>query len=258
MSLSVCRLYCGDDIGTIWPIPTNRRDFVRGAEKINPQQISFDTENFKTNSELWDMASSRFLEMQLKKIPEKYPLTPGGKSIKISITAESEDLTLDYDTDESYQLNLDARFGSEVFVTISAKNFYGVRHALETLSQLIVHDDLNHEMKIIQYADIHDTPAFKHRGISMDTSRNFYPVDVIKRTLNGLAMDKMNSFHWHITDSQSFPMVIKSHPDFTRYGAYSPKKVYTAEDIKDIVKFGKSRGVKVIPEFDQPTHIGHG
>lgn len=251
-------MYCGDVIGTLWPIPRERRDFVRGAEKVNPQAISFETENFKTNSELWDMARTRFLEMQMKKIPEKYPLTPGGKSIKILITVESEDYTLDYDIDESYKLTVDARIGTEVSVIISAKTFYGARHALETLSQLIIHDELNNDLKIILYADIHDSPQFKHRGISMDTSRNYYSVDVIKKTLNGLAMDKMNSFHWHITDSQSFPMVVKSHPDFTRYGAYSPKKVYTAENIKEIVKFGKSRGIRVIPEFDQPTHIGHG
>lgn len=68
----------------------------------------------------------------------------------------------------------------------------------------------------------------------------------------------LNFFKKIVNSSQSFPMVVKSHPDFTQYGAYSKKKVYTAEDIKDIVKFGRSRGVKVIPELDAPAHIGEG
>lgn len=202
------------------------------------------------------MARDRFVEMQIKKIPQKYPLTAGGKALEISINVESGDTTLDFDTDEGYQLKIED--SSVIAVTIIAKNFYGSRHALETLSQIIVHDELYHEVKILNSVEIEDSPMFKHRGISMDTARNYYPVDVIKRTLNGLAIDKLNSFHWHITDSQSFPMVVKSHPDFTKYGAYSKNKVYTADDIKDIVKFGLSRGVKVIPELDAPAHVGEG
>lgn len=49
-----------------------------------------------------------------------------------------------------------------------------------------------------------------------------------------MAMVKLNTFHWHITDSQSFPLVLESHPDLSKLGAYSPHKVYTPQDIADV------------------------
>lgn len=205
----------------------------------------------------WTMAVNRFLEMQQKKIPLKYPVKQGGKRVNISVIVENDDTTLDYETYEGYNLNVSEE-NIAVQVTITARNFYGARHALETLSQLIIYDELNNELLISASVAIQDEPKFRHRGLSMDTSRHYYPVNIIKKTINGLAMTKLNTFHWHITDSQSFPLEIKSHMDFTKYGAYSAKKIYTATDVKDIVKFGKSRGVKVIPELDAPAHIGEG
>lgn len=141
---------------------------------------------------------------------------------------------------------------------ITANNFFGVRHGLETLSQLIVYDELKNEIVIIATAEIIDEPKYKYRGVMLDTNRNYYSVEAIKRTINGLAMQKLNSFHWHISDSNSFPMVLKSHPEMSKVGAYSPQKVYTESDIKDIVQFAKARGVRVIPELDAPAHIGEG
>lgn len=105
---------------------------------------------------------------------------------------------------------------------------------------------------------ITDKPAFPHRGIVLDTSRNYISVDVIKRTLKAMGASKLNAFHWHITDTHSFPYVSKSRPQLSKIGAYSPSKVYSNDDIKDIVEYAKVRGVKVIPEFDAPAHVGEG
>lgn len=142
--------------------------------------------------------------------------------------------------------------------TIKAQNFYGTRHAFETLSQLIIYDEVKNEILIVSGCEITDEPKFKHRGISLDTSRNFYPVEVIKRTINGLAMVKLNTFHWHISDSQSFPLLLKSHPELTMHSAYSMDKIYKPEEVVDIVKYAKARGVRVIPEIDIPGHVGEG
>lgn len=162
----MCRLYCSDDIGTLWPIPRGKSEFTKDVEKIDENKFSFTVSggNF-SEPELWIMTRDRFVEMQLKKIPSKYPLTPGGKALEISVNIESGDMTLDLETDESYKLKIGDTITSDVAVTIIANNFYGVRHALETLSQLIVHDELNHDMKILHYVDIEDSPMFKHRGI---------------------------------------------------------------------------------------------
>lgn len=52
-----------------------------------------------------------------------------------------------------------------------------------------------------------------------------------------MALVKLNVFHWHITDSQSFPLVLKSHPDLSLFGAYAPDKVYTIEDVKEVTRW---------------------
>ena len=66
----------------------------------------------------------------------------------------------------------------------------------------------------------------------------------------------MNVFHWHITDTQSFPLHLSSLPEFSRYGAYSPDKVYTPQQVRDLVTYARERGVRVIPELDAPAHVG--
>lgn len=141
---------------------------------------------------------------------------------------------------------------------ITANNFYGARHGLETLSQLIVYDDIRNEILVVGSIEISDAPKFPYRGLLLDTSRNYFSVEAIKRTINGMGMVKLNTFHWHITDSHSFPFVVKSQPELSKLGAYSSEKVYTSEDIEEIVRFGKARGVRVLPEFDAPAHVGEG
>ncbi|KAG5681026.1 hypothetical protein PVAND_010492 [Polypedilum vanderplanki] len=256
LALQVCRLYCYEDIGTLWPIPTGNIVNSKTIVQFNSQSINVESELLFDNKYFIE-AVNRFKDMQLKKIPSKYPLISGGKRLNVTINVETNDTILNYDTNESYQLTL-IEESNQLRVTITAKNFFGARHALETLSQLIVHDELNRQLVTLSSVSISDEPKFKHRGISMDTSRTFFSVDVIKRTINGLAMAKLNNFHWHITDAQSFPMEMKKHSDLTKYGAYSHKKIYKVEDIQDIVEYAKARGVKVIPEFDLPAHIGEG
>jgi hexosaminidase len=256
LALRVCRLYCYEDIGTLWPIPTGNVDFAKSAVHFDPLSIAFESETLD-GSVYFTAATERFVEMQSRKIPAKYPVESGGKGLLVVVDVESGDMSLDYETKEGYELAL-VEESNRFRAMITAENFFGARHGIETLSQLIVHDDLNNRLVILASASITDEPKFRHRGISMDTSRTFFPVDVIKRTINGLAMTKLNTFHWHITDAMSYPMEMKKHKDLTKYGAYSSKKIYTVADIRDIVEFSKSRGVRVIPEFDAPAHVGEG
>ncbi|KAF9794109.1 hypothetical protein SFRURICE_009486, partial [Spodoptera frugiperda] len=75
---------------------------------------------------------------------------------------------------------------------------------------------------------------------------------------DAMAAVKLNTFHWHITDSQSFPFEMSKRPELTRLGAYSPFKVYTKNDISEVVEYALVRGVRVLPEFDAPAHVGEG
>lgn len=146
----------------------------------------------------------------------------------------------------------------QVHVTIFANNYFGARHGIETLSQLIVHDELYNEVKMIQEAHIIDGPAFVYRGILLDTSRNFIDKKTILRTIEAMGMSKLNTLHWHITDSHSFPYVSRTWPLLSKYGAYSSRKVYTPQDIQEILEFALLNGVRVLPEFDAPAHVGEG
>jgi hexosaminidase len=102
--------------------------------------------------------------------------------------------------------------GSDLSVFISAQTVYGLRHGLETLSQLVAPVRDLHQIVILDSAIVHDKPVFQHRGLLVDTARNFLPVPDILRTIDALASVKMNILHWHATDSQSFPLEIRSQP----------------------------------------------
>lgn len=126
------------------------------------------------------------------------------------------------------------------------------------MSQLIWFDDDLGMYRILNEAHIEDAPKFRYRGLMLDTSRHFFSVPAIKRTLMGMAHSKLNRFHWHLTDSQSFPYRSKFYPQMAQYGAYSDEEVYTPEDVKEIVDYARVRGIQVIIEIDAPAHAGNG
>ncbi|KAE8008553.1 hypothetical protein FH972_005053 [Carpinus fangiana] len=71
-----------------------------------------------------------------------------------------------------------------------------------------------------------------------------------------MSANKLNPFHWHITDSHSFPLVVPSEPDLTAKGSYGPDMQYSPDDVTRIVQFSLEHGVRVLPEIDSPG-IGH-
>merc|ERR1739840_33991 len=80
----------------------------------------------------------------------------------------------------------------------------------------------------------------------------------IMSLMDTMATNKLNTFHWHISDAASFPMYSQRQPQMTYYGAYSPRKVYYPQDIREIVEYANQRGIRVIPELDAPAHAGAG
>lgn len=175
--------------------------------------------------------------------------------VVLSVNGSEEYLKLT--TDESYSLEISTN-GSTTTASIVANTFFGARHGLETLSQLIDFDEENESLQVVSSASISDSPAFPHRGLSIDTSRNFISVKNLKKMFDGMSYNKLNTFHWHLTDSNSFPIVLETLPKMALYGAYSPRHVYTPQEVKELVKYARVRGIKIIPEIDAPAHVGHG
>lgn len=67
-------------------------------------------------------------------------------------------------------------------------------------------------IQVVSSVDISDGPVFPYRGVMMDTSRNYFSVDKIKKLIDGMSYNKLSVFHWHITDTHSFPMEVPSRP----------------------------------------------
>lgn len=178
-------------------------------------------------------------------------------NIRLAVQGKVDEVYLSLDSDERYNLTMTHRRRT-LEVKISAQTFFGARHGLQTLSQLIWYDDELEMFRVLNDAVIEDAPKFRYRGLMLDTSRHFFSVESIKRTLMGMAHSKLNRFHWHLTDSQSFPFRSKYYPQMAQYGAYSSEEVYTPEDVKEVVEYARVRGIQVIPEIDAPAHAGNG
>ncbi len=123
-------------------------------------------------------------------------------------------------------------------------------------------------------AELSDWPRFGYRGLMLDVSRHFSDVEMVKRTIDMLALHQLNIFHWHLTDDQGWRIEIKSHPELTEVGAWRDDTVvgrylggtdyptdgkrhggfYTQEQIREIVAYAKERYIEIIPEIDLPGH----
>lgn len=123
-------------------------------------------------------------------------------------------------------------------------------------------------------AEVSDWPRFGYRGLMLDVSRHFSDVEMVKRTIDMLALHQLNIFHWNLTDDQGWRIEIKSHPELTEVGAWRDDTVvgrylggtdyptdgkrhggfYTQEQIREIVAYAKERYIEIIPEIDLPGH----
>lgn len=168
----------------------------------------------------------------------------------LTISVKNNKVKLDVGVDESYKLEIPASGGQ---ATLDAPTWVGALRGLETFSQLVLSDGSKKGL-VAHTVSITDEPAYGHRGVLLDTSRNYYPVEDILRTIDALAYNKMNVFHWHVTDSQSWPLVFKSHPELSERGAYSSHEVYTHSDVQGIIEYAEARGVRIVLELDMPAH----
>ncbi|KAJ3551626.1 hypothetical protein NM688_g4597 [Phlebia brevispora] len=138
--------------------------------------------------------------------------------------------------------------------TLTANSTLGLLRGLTTFEQLWYDLDGQATYTIEAPISVTDSPAYPFRGFMLDTARNFFSVSDIKRTLDAMSWSKINQFHWHVVDSQSFPLQIPGFMDISAKGAYSSSMVYTPEDVQDIVTYAGERGIDVLIEIDTPGH----
>ena len=161
-------------------------------------------------------------------------------------------------------------------IVISGKSAQGVFYGIQTLRQLMpasIEDKKNEIAELtIPAVTINDNPRYVYRGMHLDVGRHFFPVDFIKKYIDLIAMHKMNTFHWHLTEDQGWRIEIKKYPKLTEIGSnrnetmieknFNPYKgdgkpyggFYSQDEVKDIVAYAKERHVTVIPEIELPGH----
>lgn len=164
----------------------------------------------------------------------------------------------------AYELKVD---GNQVY--IGGDNETGIFYAVQTLIQLLPADK-SKQLNIPQCSII-DSPRFAYRGMMLDCGRHFFPVEFVKQYIDFLAMHKMNTLHWHLTEDQGWRIEIKKYPKLTEVGAYRNGTIighhpgtgnddtkyggyYTQQQIKDVVKYAADRYITIIPEIEMPGH----
>ncbi|MGH7590041.1 MAG: beta-N-acetylhexosaminidase, partial [Gemmatimonadales bacterium] len=168
-----------------------------------------------------------------------------GPTGSLVVTAKSAGSAIpDLSQDESYALDVTA-----TGATLDAATSVGIIRGLETLLQLVSADSSGYFLPAVA---IQDAPRFRWRGLLLDVGRHFEPVAVVKRTVDWMALAKLNVLHWHLSDDQGFRVESKRYPRLQEFG--SDGLFYTQVQIKDVVAYAADRGIRVVPEFDIPGH----
>jgi hexosaminidase len=190
-------------------------------------------------------ARKRFLNILAREtgIPYHDEVTSGEAVLTVK-TAGPDDAELKLGENESYHLEV-----TPTHALLTAPNPLGAMHGLETFLQLVTITPVGFGAPAVT---IDDEPRFPWRGLTIDSGRHFQPIDVIDRNLDGMEAVKLNVFHWHLSDDQGFRAESKVYPLLTGKG--SNGLYYTQAQMRDVVKYARDRGIRVVPEFDMPCH----
>ncbi len=160
-------------------------------------------------------------------------------------------------------------------VQITASAHAGLFYGLQTLAQLLQRQgggSSTESVWEVPAVTIEDEPRFSYRGMHLDVGRHFFPVSFIKRYIDLMAMYKMNTFHWHLTEDQGWRIEIEKYPRLTEVGACRDETIleknfdpyigdgvrycgfYTQDEVREVVAYAASRYVDVIPEIELPGH----
>ncbi|OGD10355.1 MAG: hypothetical protein A2Y86_04055 [Candidatus Aminicenantes bacterium RBG_13_62_12] len=183
------------------------------------------------------------------KITEARTSPAGGSAIRLTLKAQNPELG-----EEGYALRV-----SPAEVRLEANAAAGLFYGVQTLRQVLRLEPEG--TPSLPCLNVTDRPRFGWRGMLLDCSRHFMSKEFIKRSIDLLAVHKMNRFHWHLTDDQGWRVEIKKYPLLTEIGAWRSDDAgiryggfYTQDDIREVVSYARSRFVTVIPEIEMPGH----
>jgi len=157
-------------------------------------------------------------------------------------------------------------------VRVRASDPAGLFYAATTLWQLVPAKGQPGAGGPVQLPAAHivDAPRFGWRGLMLDSARHYQSVEEIKSLLDAMALHKLNSFHWHLSDDQGWRLQIRRYPRLTEAGGCrvpagdggiaddgTPAPYcgfYTQEQVREVVRYAHALHIRVMPEIDIPGH----
>ena len=187
-------------------------------------------------------------------------------NILLSIAVPNKKKVVVEPNEEAYTLTVTAKG-----VAISGQTAAAVFRGVQTLRKSLPIVKESGSQIALPAVVIQDEPRFAYRGMHLDCSRHFFPVEFVKRFIDLIALHGMNKFHWHITDDQGWRFESKKYPKLTSIGGWRSGTVvgrnsgiddgirhggfYTQEECRDIVRYAADRHITIIPEIDMPGHM---
>ena len=192
--------------------------------------------------------------------------TDSRSNIVLALAAKSKKKTATEPNEEAYVIEVNAKG-----VTVTGQTPAAVFRGIQTLRKSLPVLAEQPEMVNLPAVRIQDEPRFAYRGMHLDCSRHFFPIEFVKRYIDLIALHGMNKFHWHISDDQGWRFESKKYPKLTTIGGWRTGTVvgrntsiddgirhggfYTQEECRDIVRYAADRHITVIPEIDMPGHM---
>ncbi|MFN2395845.1 MAG: beta-N-acetylhexosaminidase [Bacteroidales bacterium] len=221
------------------------------------------------------MFGAVFLESYLKRIPDVNVQIHDYQQGQ-ELSARGIVLALDQqsNTPERYVMDITSRR-----ILITGDDARGVFYGIQSLRQLLPAEleqpQLAAQLSNVRVSNIYieDYPEFPYRGMHLDVARHFFDVDFIKKYIDLMALHKMNTFHWHLTEDQGWRIEIKKYSLLTEIGAWRKETLighggrppfeydgkryggyYTQDDVREIVTYAAERHITIIPEIEMPGH----
>lgn len=245
-----------DKVAAVAIIPAPQKLQVMAGYFAIPTQLSVNIDNPSLDWLAQYLVTEIFKSTQPSIDTENSPGTKENPAIKLLLDDS-------IGKKEAYRLTVSAWQ-----ITIIGSDYPGIFYAIQSLRQLI-----DWQSRSIPQLVIFDEPVYAYRGMHLDVSRHFFPVEFVKRYIDLIARHKMNAFHWHLTDDQGWRIEIKQFPRLTETGSTRAQTVvghtsdsavefdrqvhagfYTQEQIREIVEYATRRSVTIIPEIDVPGH----
>ena len=170
---------------------------------------------------------------------------------------------------ESYDLDV-----SHEGIMIRARTTAGLFYGAVTVWQLVTQTPEHRGPVTLAAVHIYDKPRFAWRGVMLDSARHFQSEQFVEQVIDWMALHKLNTLHWHLTDDQGWRIEIKKYPRLTQIGAWrvdaghanetdidpatgKPRLYggyYTQQQIRDVVAYASQRNVTIVPEIEMPGH----